>query len=160
MRRRVYVETTIPSFYYTKRTDTKSVAMMSWTKHWWDRYSGEFTLLSSIAVINELRRGSGDMVDDRIRLLGAVEMLPITDEVRRLVHIYVENQIMPRDPTGDALHLAIATFHKVDVLLTWNCAHLANPNKADRLRLINYEIGFQTPSLMTPLNYLNGEDDD
>ncbi len=65
-----------------------------------------------------------------------------------------------RDPAGDALHLAVATFHKVDVLLTWNCAHLANPNKTGRLQLINYEIGLPTPALMTSLNYLNGGNDD
>ena len=36
---------------------------------------------------------------------------------------------MPKEPQGDALHLAIASFHQIDVILTWNCAHLANPNK-------------------------------
>lgn len=160
MRESVYIETTVPSFYYTKRTDAKSIARMSWTRQWWDLFSGEFTLVSSAAVINELRRGSSDLVTDRISLLSKAELLPITDDVRHLVHIYVDNQVMPKAPTGDALHLAIATFHKIDVLLTWNCAHLANPNKTDRIHLINYEIGFQTPSLMTPLNYLDGDDDD
>ncbi len=160
MRKSVYIETTIPSFYYTKRTDAKSIARMSWTKQWWDLFSDEFTLVSSAAVINELRRGSSDMVPDRINLLAKAELLPITDEVRHLVRIYVDNQIMPKDPTGDALHLAVATFYKIDVLLTWNCAHLANPNKADRIHLTNYEVGFRTPLLMTPLNYLDGDGDD
>jgi len=160
MRKSVYIETTIPSFYYTRRTDAKSLARMSWTRQWWDLYSGEFTLVSSAAVINELRRGSSDMVTDRVHLVAKTELLPITDDVRHLVQIYIDNQVMPEDPTGDALHLALATFYKVDVLLTWNCAHLANPNKADRIRLINYGIGLQTPSLMTPLNYLDGDDDD
>lgn len=160
MRGSVYIETTVPSFYYTKRTDAKSIARMSWTRQWWDLFSDEFTLVSSAAVINELRRGSSEMVADRINLLAKTELLPITDDVRHLVHIYIDNQIMPKDPTGDALHLAVATFYKVDVLLTWNCAHLANPRKIDRIHLINYETGFQTPSLMTPLNYLDGDDDD
>jgi hypothetical protein len=160
MRKSVYIETTIPSFYYTKRTDTKSIARMSWTRQWWDLFSGEFNLVSSAAVVNELRRGSSDMVSDRIRLLGRTELLPITDEIRHIAHIYIDNLVMPKDPAGDALHLAITTFHKVDVLLTWNCAHIANPNKIDRIHVINYKIGFQTPSLMTPLNYLSGDEDD
>jgi len=61
---------------------------------------------------------------------------------------------MPNDPQGDALHLAIASYHKVDALLTWNCKHLANANKFDHIRRINYEIGLPTPILTTPLNYL------
>ena len=59
-------------------------------------------------------------------------------------------------PTGDALHLALASFHRVDVLWTWNCLHLANPNETDHIRLVNYELGLPTPLLTTPLNYLGG----
>jgi hypothetical protein len=65
---------------------------------------------------------------------------------------------MPRDPSGDALHMALATFHRVDVLLTWNCLHLANPNKMEHLRLVNYELGLPTPVVTTPLNYLSGDE--
>ncbi len=32
MKTRVYIETTIPSFYYTLRTDTESQAMMNWRR--------------------------------------------------------------------------------------------------------------------------------
>ncbi len=159
MRKSVYIETTIPSFYYTKRTDPKSVSRMSWTRQWWDLYSDEYSLVSSVAVVNELRRGASDMVPDRINLLGKTELLPISDEIRHLVRIYIDKMVMPQDPTGDALHLATATFHRADVLLTWNCAHIANPNKIDRIHLLNFEVGMSTPALMTPLNYLDGDDD-
>ncbi len=67
---------------------------------------------------------------------------------------------MAKLPAAIACALAVATFHKIDVLLTWNCKHLANPNKIDRLNLINFEIGMRTPLLMTPLNYLDGDDDE
>ena len=63
---------------------------------------------------------------------------------------------MPKEPQGDALHLAIATFHQVDALLTWNCAHLANPNKFDFIIRINQELGLPTPMLTTPADYLGG----
>ena len=42
---------------------------------------------------------------------------------------------MPQDPQGDALHIAIASFHNVDALLTWNFAHIANPNKFQPLMM-------------------------
>ncbi len=45
MRKRVYIETTIPSFYFTLRTDPESVARMHWTRLWWDSYSEESELL-------------------------------------------------------------------------------------------------------------------
>ncbi len=65
---------------------------------------------------------------------------------------------MPHDPFGDAHHLAIASFHKLDALLTWNCLHLANPNKLDVISQINHELGLPTPELITPLTYYGGTD--
>jgi hypothetical protein len=64
---------------------------------------------------------------------------------------------MPRDPTGDALHLALASYHKCDFLLTWNCSHLANANKFMHIRRINTMIGLYVPILVTPLEMLGGE---
>ena len=160
MEPRVYIETTIPSSYYTRRTDAKSVARSQWTRQWWSEYSAIFELLSSPAVITELRRGSHPLVQDRIALLKDVELLDITDEVQEIVRIYVSKLVMPRDPSGDALHMALATFYRVDVLLTWNCLHLANPNKMEHMRLVNYELGLPTPIVTTPLNYFSGDETD
>lgn len=63
---------------------------------------------------------------------------------------------MPRDPFGDALHLALASLHKMDYLLTWNCQNLANANKATHIRRINTLLGLHVPLLTTPLE-LRGE---
>jgi predicted nucleic acid-binding protein len=158
MRKRVYIETTIPSFYYTDRTDPEALARINWTHRWWSSYAPDFVLTSSAAVIAELRRGKGPHAQARIDLLNDMELLPITDDVERIVQIYIQALVMPKQPAGDALHLALACYHRVDVLLTWNCIHLANANKIDRIRLINYEIGLPTPLLTTPLNYLSGEE--
>ena len=160
MRKRVYIETTIPSFYHTLRTDTESIARMRWTREWWERCAGAFELLSSDAVIAELGRGASEKTLERIALLKDVELLEITDEVEEIAAIYIDKLVMPDDPTGDALHLALASFYRVDALLTWNCQHLANPNNMEHIRLVNYELGLPMPLLTTPLNYLSGGESD
>lgn len=159
MATRVYIETTIPSAYYTLRTDTESVAKMQWTREWWKVYAESWQLFSSVAVVDELRRGNREVTVDRIGLLDDLTMLEITDEARELARIYIQRKVMPADPSGDALHLAIASFHNVDYLLTWNCRHLANANKLQHVRIVNFEVGMPTPSLTTPLNFLSGRDD-
>ena len=58
MKKRIYIETTIPSFYYTLRKDASSIARMNWTRQWWSELAPDFALLTSPAVIAELRRGS------------------------------------------------------------------------------------------------------
>ena len=72
---------------------------------------------------------------------------------------YIERRVMPNDPGGDALHLAVASYYRMDVLLTWNCRHLANPNKMGHIRAVNRELGLPTPLVTTPLNYVGGDDD-
>ena len=140
------------------RTDPESIARMHWTHQWWNENSQKFELMTSAAVIGELRKGTSEKTSARIALLDDIEILTITDEIIEIAHIYIEKFVMPKDPQGDALHLAIASYYKIDTLLTWNCKHLANANKFNHIRRVNYEIGLPTPILATPLNYLNGED--
>ena len=64
--------------------------------------------------------------------------------------VYIETTI----PTGDALHLALASYHKCDFLLTWNVQHLANANKFAHIRRVNALLGLFTPALVTPLELL------
>jgi len=150
----IYIETSIPSFYHTLRTDPESIARRNWTHQWWKENSEKFILTTSAAVIAELRKGTSEKTKDRIALLDGLEILAITDEVVDIANIYIDKLVMPNDPQGDALHLAIASYHKADTLLTWNCKHLANANKFNHIRRVNYEMGLPTPILATPLNYL------
>ena len=66
---------------------------------------------------------------------------------------------MPRDLSGDALHLALASYHKCDYLLTWICKHLANPNKFQHIRVVNTVLGLYVPVITTP-NQLIGDPND
>jgi hypothetical protein len=62
---------------------------------------------------------------------------------------------MPAEIIGDALHVAIASYHKMDYLLTWNCNHLANANKNKHLRRLNERLRLNTPEIITPLELMD-----
>ena len=157
----IYIETTIPSFYYTARTDTQSLARMDWTREWWDTFSPKSELFSSAPVIVELERGTREAEkNQRLALIQGLELLEVTTEVREVARIYVEQLLMPQDAAGDALHLALASYYGVDVLLTWNCKHLANPNKFGHINKVNDELQLAVPLLTTPLNYLSEDNSD
>ena len=53
----IYVETTIPSFYYEVHNDPEMVARRQWTRDWWKRVSGQHLLVTSAAVVGELQSG-------------------------------------------------------------------------------------------------------
>lgn len=156
-----YIETSIPSFYFTGRTDPRSIARQKWTQQWWDEYAEKFQLYTSLAVTVELERGTlEDLKSRRIALIDDLPMLEINTDVREIARIYVERLLMPQDADGDALHLAIASLYGLEVLLTWNCTHLANPNKFGHIATVNNELGLKVPLLTTPLNYLSEAESD
>jgi predicted nucleic acid-binding protein len=154
----VYIETTIPSFYYEVRGEPEMVARRNWTRQWWDELGPEdFDLVTSQAVIDELSRGRFAGRDDALKLIGKLGLLPIVPEIEEIVTAYISHSLMPKDAVGDALHLALASFYGCDYLLTWNCKHLANANKYRHIRRINTIMDLVTPSLVTPLELLQGD---
>ena len=151
---RVYVETTIPSFYYEGRTEPVIVARREWTRQWWSRAPERYELVTSPAVLDELSAGDPDRSAERLLLVRDLPLLSIEPAVAEIVQAYMQHKVMPADPTGDALHLALASFYKCDFLVTWNCRHLANANKFGHIRRVNTILGLFVPTLVTPLELL------
>lgn len=146
----VYIETTIPSFYFETRRHPTIVAWRASTRRWWDLFRDRYELVTSRAVFNEIAESPASKAKQMIRLLDSVKILDEPPELSQIVSFYVKNKLMPADAEGDAAHLAIASWHQVDFLLTWNCRHLANMNKAAHLRVINTRLGLKSPILTTP----------
>jgi hypothetical protein len=93
-------------------------------------------------------------------LLNDIPFLIVESEIAEITDVYIRHKVMPNDPTGDALHLAIASYHKCDYLLTWNCKHIANANKFEHIKRINMLLGVFMPNLITPLELLGEHSDE
>lgn len=160
MRKRIYIETTIPSFYFEARPEPSMVARREWTRTWWGAAKDKHELVTSEAVIEELSRGDFPARDDCLGLIAHLPLVPVEAAVVEIVRTYLARSVMPRDPAGDALHLALASHHRCDFLVTWNCTHLANANKFDHIRRVNGMLGVFVPALVTPLELLGDDDDE
>ena len=53
----VYVETSIPSFYYEVRSEPEMISRKLWTRQWWMQADDNYSLVTSVAVLNELNQG-------------------------------------------------------------------------------------------------------
>jgi hypothetical protein len=156
-RMKVYVETSIPSYYHELRTDQEIVVLKNWTQHWWDFKRADFDIFTSEAVLRELENGDYPTKADAISLLNDVPILTIEPAIEEIVQAYIRHRLMPANPTGDALHLATASYYRCDFLLTWNCKHLANANKFAHIQRLNVLLGLYNPRLVTPLEFLDEE---
>jgi hypothetical protein len=86
--------------------------------------------------------------------------LALNEEATGLAKILVREKAMPGpEGSGDALPVAAATVHGMDVMLSWNVTHLAHRNKVVHLRELSRRIGFVPPEIVTPDTYWILEDE-
>jgi predicted nucleic acid-binding protein len=156
MKPTVYLDATIPSFYYEDRPGTILQAWRDITVEFWHGASEHYETYVSDETLRELQ-DSGYPEEKRQRCLALVVSLPrlaVTPEVTDLVDYYVREKVMPADDLGDAFHLAFAAWYRIQYLVTWNCKHLANANKFEHIQVINARRRLVSPMLVTPQQLL------
>lgn len=156
-RPRVYLDSTIPSVYCDNRVENRYETEI--TRRWWREESERYEIWISPATEAELEAGNHPHKAEILEFADALELLPPDAAVDALAQAYIKNLVMPRKHLGDAWHLAYATFHGFEFLLTWNCNHLANANKRRHLETINWRLGFETPEIVTPLELFKEKDE-
>jgi len=156
MKEKVYLDTTVPSYYFDEREALGAFTEIS--RKWWSEMSCNYDLYISDAVLQELSNGNYPRKAEIIRLVSTIPLLPSVSDLEQVVEFYISNYVMPRSFVGDALHLAYASYFDIQYLLTWNCNHLANANKRKHIRVINARLGLSTPEIVTPLELFKEED--
>jgi len=101
-------------------------------------------------VSSELARLKEPHRTSYLKLISNLEQVDLTEEASILAEGYISRGIFHRKYIADALHVAIASFHKIDYLVTWNFGHLANVRRQARIRLFNTAAGFYVPMIVTP----------
>lgn len=149
MKRSIYLDSTIPSYLFDERESIKTYIEI--TQKWWEEERRNFDLWISEESIIELSQGDYPNKQKLVTCISEIKVLLPEARVFEIAQVYLDNYLMPRSLTGDAIHLAYASYYKIDFLLTWNCNHLANANKKQHIRLINTRMNLLTPEIITPL---------
>jgi hypothetical protein len=155
----IYIETSVPSFYHETRPERDLQARRDWTRQWWEMPKFEQELVIGLPVISELEETPQPKRGKLLALIAQFGVLPYSPEIAEIVEVYFAHKIMPKEAQGDANHLALASFHNCDMLVTWNCKHLANANKFGHIHRVNALLGLRTPALVTPLQLLEEDDE-
>jgi predicted nucleic acid-binding protein len=161
MKPKVYLETTIISYLTAWRSPQLVMAAhQESTRNWWDDERHSFDLYISEAVLQEASLGDPTAVRRRLEILSDIPELQITDESRLLAKQLIEKSPLPKTARVDALHIATATVHGIDYLLTWNCRHIANAAMQKSLAVICDAAGYEIPVICTPLELIEEKRND
>ena len=151
MKVKIYLETTIAS-YLTARPSRGLIvaAHQQITQEWWETRQQKFDIFISELVVREAGAGDKVAARKRIEALDNIPLLGLNEEVLHLAHELVQGGPVPESAKEDALHIALATVHGMDYILTWNCRHIANAEMRTGVTSICISQGYETPVICTP----------
>ncbi len=157
---RIYIESTIPSYVVARPArDLIQAAHQQLTRDWWDLQREKHELFTSQVVLDEIAGGEAAMANQRLALMSGIAVALATDEVEALTQSILDSGVLPPNADRDAAHIALATVHEMDILLTWNCRHIANVFIQAKLRKLAAAAGFTLPVICTPEELLENENE-
>ena len=151
----IYIETTVVSYLVANPSrDSILAAHQQLTRQWWHDERQRYQCVTSREVLREAGMGDAEMSRRRAEVLAGLTVLKVEDSARELARAIVAEKILPPAAVSDAIHAVVAAQHQVNILLTWNCRHLANPHLLGRLRAFLAARELVLPEICTPIELM------
>ncbi len=151
MKKLVYVETTVVSYLTAKPSrDILIAGHQEATRELWTKLSSHYETYVSALVYEEAGRGNPEQAQLRLSAIEQFPMLEIDDETRSLAEKIINKKGIPSEYPEDALHIAVAAVNNMEVIITWNFAHLNNPFTRKKVRTIVEADGYDCPEISSP----------
>ena len=148
----VYIETSIVGYLTARSRDAVIFrARQELTCSWWHVRRSNYYLVISQLVLDEVGAGDNEAAAERLQLLNGIPLLDAEDpRIDAITNELLAAHLLPEKARSDAEHVAIATVHAVDYLLTWNCKHIANADSLPKVYWLLTEMGYSPPLIITP----------
>lgn len=151
MKLKVYLETSVVS-YFTGRPsrDLIVAARQQQTHYWWDNRISAFDVFTSKMVWDEAGDGDYTAAQKRLHAIREFPILDLTEECYNLAKKMIKLNAIPPEYPEDALHIAVSTLHGMDFILTWNFTHINNAQTKRKIEKTIRDYGYECPLICTP----------
>ena len=125
---------------------------------WNEFIEGRHVMLVSAHTFREIQ-GAPEAVRQRLAEIPDKNQLVVedTDDAFELADAYLSRGIVGPGSRADALHVALATVGRADVLVSWNFRHIVNLNRIRLFHSVNIERGYATIEIRTPREVMEYE---
>ena len=151
---KLYIETTVPNFLFAEDAPEKRRATEVFFD--WLRVASDELFISKL-VEDEVAACPEPKRSQMISVLRGppLRVLPVAAECSTLADEYIRAGVIPARFKNDALHVAVAVWHKLEVVVSWNMAHLVNVRKVERINAVNERSGLPRIHIHTPEEVLD-----
>ena len=151
MKPKVYVETTVASYFTGRATrDLMVAARQEETRALWPRLKSDFETYISALVFEEAGCGNEEQARKRLAAIEPFPVLDVDQDARDLAARLLADKAVPQKYPEDAVHIAVAAVNGIEILLTWNFAHINNPFKKMLIRQCVENAGYRCPEICSP----------
>lgn len=118
-----------------------------------------------ICVYSDLTESELSTAPERVRIFfenltnEQKEKVAVTPDALRLAETYIKEKVVGETSFDDCVHIAAATVHKVDLLVSWNFKHIVNVYRIRGYNSINMRLGYTTLSIHSPKEIVEYENE-
>ena len=119
--------------------------------------AGRFTLVTSAIVAAEIDPAPHEVRDFFDRYTHIAEIIEIGHEAMQLQQRYIQSGVVTEKSEEDALHVAVATVAKCDLIVSWNFKHIVHFDKIPKYNAVNILNGHGQIGIYSPLEVISYE---
>lgn len=155
MKQRIYIDTSVIGGCFDEEFE-----------EWSNQLIVEFISGQKIAVVSDITYREIELapsyVQDKLFAIPFefIEEVITDQEVDELAGQYIKAEAVSQKFYEDAQHIAIATKHKVDILVSWNFKHIVNIDRIRKYNAINLMLGYSPIEIRTPREILKISNDE
>ena len=119
---------------------------------------GQFHVVFSNITENELLDAPKKVQNILLNLpKHLVRRIELSEEDVQLADAYIAENVVGETSRTDCFHIAMATIHKVDILVSWNFKHIVNVNRIRGYNSVNLKFGFKAIDIRSPKEIIYNE---
>ena len=145
-KRRIYVDTSVIGGCFEPEFTEGSTALMALFK------AGLATMVVSSVLREELRPARQKVRDilESVPSEYKEEVVFTPQEAGALAAAYLSEGILSARSIADAQHIALASIHRVDALVSWNFKDIVNSDRIPGYNAVNLAFGYPALTIHTP----------
>ncbi len=149
---KLYLDTSVISAHFDLQKPVRQLI----TQKWIENDSSNYSLYISTLVLEEINRTSNDQL--KSNMLGFIDsyniiILDINKKITELASQY--RKAILKNEIADTIHIATASYYKLDAIVSWNFKHIVNLNTISVIHKLNQKNNFNIVEILT-LEQLGG----
>ena len=150
---KVYVDTSVFGGFFDREFSDPSKIFFDEIKR------QRFTLFTSAVVQAEIELSPENVRKLFDEMIMMADMAHVDSAVLNLQESYLKEGIVTANSSDDALHVALATTAKCDLIVSWNFKHIVHFEKIPKYNAVNILQGYSKIGIFSPLEVIAYEDE-